>query len=115
MVLADGRVVCASPDGVVRIDGENSVDDGGELFEGATGSMGTLGVGTLFEVEFLQVDRGRRGAFVELQYTSVGSVDDAIKIFRLGRAPEPKVVFMDAIMCSKSFGVVVLGRLSDGE
>ena len=98
MVLADGRVVRATADG------ENE-----DLFLGAVGAMGTLGVGTCFEIQLQQARE-----FVELTYVPVVSAVKAIERFEEMRGKEEGVDFVDGIMFANDRGVVVVGRLSDG-
>jgi delta24-sterol reductase len=105
MVLADGRVVRATPTSVLDENGDPITDEEGSLFLGAAGGMGTYGVATLLEVQLLPVNGGETG-FVELEYRTV-------TIFEEAKTHE-NIVFMDGILFSPSHGVVVLGNFSSG-
>lgn len=96
--------------GVELIETAEKINGAGELFQGLTGSVGTLGVGTLFEVQLMACGTA---AFVEVEYKTVAGVDEAIKSFEAGQ--NANMVFMDAVMFSNSYGIVVNGRLFDGK
>lgn len=94
IVLADGRVVTASPE-------ENA-----DLFYSTIGACGTLGVATLFEIKLLPTS-----TFVELTYLPVHSfsaattlLDDCIN--------DATIDYVDGIMFSASLGVIITGRLT---
>lgn len=94
IVLANGDVVAAS-------DSENT-----DLFRGAKGSFGTLGVTTLLEVRLVDA-----GEFVELTFTPVGSVDEAVR--KLEEAVSGlKVDFVDGIMFAPDKGTICTGQLT---
>lgn len=98
MVLADGKIVRAS------------LEENEELFLGAVGAMGTLGVGTCFEIQLQRVKR-----FVELTYIPVGGAVKAIeRLEEIRRKEDGDIDFVDGIMFAKDRGVVLAGRLSDG-
>jgi delta24-sterol reductase len=95
VVLADGRIVRASPD-------ENA-----ELFEGLRGSFGTLGVLTLVEVRLVL---GR--SYVEVTYypaTSSGAVVAKLE----GESRKRTYDYLDGVLFGKEKGVAVCGRLVD--
>jgi delta24-sterol reductase len=96
IILGDGQVVFASPT-------ENS-----ELYHGAAGGFGTFGVVTLLEVKLV-----RAQSFVELEYSAVSDVSQAVKAFEDFTANE-KIQYLDGIMFSKDSGVVISGRLTSG-
>ncbi|KAK5164958.1 uncharacterized protein LTR77_009623 [Saxophila tyrrhenica] len=95
IVLPDGEVVCAS---------ENERED---LFRGAAGTLGTLGVTTLFELRLRDYE-----PFVELTYHPVTSVSDALKTMR-GATQVPGTDFVDGILYAQDRGVIATGRLVD--
>ncbi|KAI9848911.1 MAG: hypothetical protein M1838_000352 [Thelocarpon superellum] len=97
MVLADGEVVRASA-------GERP-----DLFRGAAGTFGTLGVATLFELRLVDAR-----TYVHLTYRPVRSVAEAIAAIE--RASEDETVdYIDGILYALDRGVVMTGRRTDGE
>ncbi|KAL8974913.1 MAG: hypothetical protein Q9197_000853 [Variospora fuerteventurae] len=95
MVLANGDVVHCSED-------ENA-----DLFHGAAGAMGTLGVVTLLEV---QLKPAR--TYVQTSYHPVTSVADAVGTVRK-LATDPSIDYLDGILFSPKQGAIIAGRLSD--
>ncbi|KAJ9627645.1 hypothetical protein H2203_002857 [Taxawa tesnikishii (nom. ined.)] len=94
VVLADGNIIKASPV-------ENS-----DLFYGAIGACGTLGVTTLFEIKLIS-----SGKFVELTYLPVHSFSDAVA--RMDACIAECWDYVDGIMYSGNMGVIVVGRITD--
>lgn len=96
MILADGTIVTASP------------DERPDLFHGAAGTFGTLGVITLLELDLIEAER-----YVELTYHPVTSITDAVsKISSLMEADKSgasPIAFLDGIMYSSTSGVVMSG------
>ncbi|KAH7068055.1 24-dehydrocholesterol reductase precursor [Paraphoma chrysanthemicola] len=98
MVLADGQIVKASKD-------ENS-----DLFSGAAGAVGTLGVTTLVDLQLLQAKK-----YVKTTYWPVRSVSQAVRETREhteGSAGE-KNDYVDGILFSKDHGAIVTGEMTD--
>ncbi|KAI8938735.1 hypothetical protein NX059_004602 [Plenodomus lindquistii] len=95
VVLADGRLVKASQD-------ENQ-----ELFEGLRGSFGTLGVLTMVEMQLIPLKQ-----FVEVTYHPTFSFENAMGKLRY-QMGEERNDYIDGVLFSKGFGVVVTGRLID--
>jgi len=94
VVLPNGSITRASPT-------ENP-----DLFYGAAGAMGTLGVTTLFEIQLVASD-----TYVETTYLPITSITDALgTLKRCGS--DGSVSYLDAILFSAYSGVVVVGRLS---
>ena len=96
MILADGVIVRASED-------ENA-----DLFRGAAGALGTLGITTLIELRLIDAKR-----FVTVTYHPVYTTVDAIHVIKeltAGREND----YVDGIMFSKDEGVILAGQLSDG-
>ncbi|KAF1356911.1 hypothetical protein BDV97DRAFT_343011 [Delphinella strobiligena] len=97
IVLGDGKVVHASPT-------ENA-----DLYYGASGSFGTLGVVTELEVQLMDAK-----PFVDLEYWTVSSAADAVTVTESYTADD-KIQYLDGIMFSKDNGVIMAGRMVDGE
>jgi Delta24-sterol reductase len=95
MVLANGDVVTCS-------DNEKS-----DLFHGAAGAVGTLGVTTLVELQLRQAKR-----YVETTYHPISSMSEAIqKIEQV--ISDPGLDYVDGILFSKNQGAIITGRLTD--
>lgn len=95
MILADGSVIQCS---------KNEKPD---LFHGAAGAVGSLGVTTLVE---LQLQKARK--YVETTYHPVSDMPDAIKKIEEMTA-DPNIDYVDGIMFSKTKGAIITGRLTD--
>jgi len=96
MVLATGDVVTAS-----------SVDNP-DLFHGAAGTAGTLGITTKLEVGLVPAKR-----FVRLEYRGYGSVGDTVAAVRRATGDDAENDFVDGILYSTDLGLVMVGRLTD--
>jgi delta24-sterol reductase len=95
IILASGELVVAS-------DQEHH-----DLFRGAAGTFGTLGVCTLFEVRLVKAKKG-----MELTYFPVESVSDAQRHIRLvTKDLTTEIDFVDGIMFSKTSGVIMHGKI----
>jgi FAD/FMN-containing dehydrogenase len=97
IILANGEVVTASQEG------ERS-----DLFNGAAGAFGTLGVLTLFEIQLVEARK-----YVELTYLPVEDAKDAIATMKCCTESGKEFDFVDGIQFSKSSGVVCVGRMTD--
>ena len=95
MVVANGDVVTCS---------EKEKSD---LFHGAAGACGTMGVTTLVELQLREAEK-----YVEKTYHPVSSMTEAIKKIEEVTA-DPDLDCFDGILCSKHQGAVVTGRLTD--
>ena len=95
MILANGEVVTASR--------SHNVD----LFKGAAGAMGTLGIATLIELQLIPARK-----FVQLTYERKSSVQETIEGVKkeIGNSTND---YVDGILFSKNFGVVMTGKLTD--
>jgi FAD/FMN-containing dehydrogenase len=98
MVLADGTIV---------EDVSPTTEKSGDLFRGAAGAVGTLGLTTLLEVRLMQAKK-----FVETRYRRTGSVAEAVEAVR-EEVRKGENDYVDGILFSKDHGVVVTGRLTD--
>jgi delta24-sterol reductase len=96
VVLADGTLVTASAT-------ENT-----SLFEGLRGSFGTLGVLTMVELQLLPLN-----SMVEVTYHPTWSFEDATSKMEKQTADQ-RNDYVDGVIFSKTLGVVVTGRLTDG-
>lgn len=94
IILANGEVVTAS------------ATENADLFRGAAGSFGTLGVTTLLELRLVDAEE-----YVQLTYTPVASVSEAIR--RLEEAiRDPALDYVDGIMFSRDCGTILTGTLT---
>ncbi|KAI2610155.1 FAD-binding domain-containing protein [Hypoxylon fragiforme] len=100
MVLPDGEVVFARPG-----DGE---EKGAELFRGAAGALGTLGVTTLLELQLIEAKR-----FVRTTYRRTSSVAEAVRVVQEECDAAKGNDYVDGILFSKNHGVVVSGKMTD--
>jgi Delta24-sterol reductase len=95
MVLANGDVVTCS-------DHEKP-----DLFHGAAGAVGSLGVTTLVELQLREAKK-----YVETTYHPVSGMSEAIeKIEQL--TSNPQLDYVDGILFSKTQGAIISGRLTD--
>ncbi|KAJ2989126.1 hypothetical protein NUW58_g3628 [Xylaria curta] len=95
MVLCNGDIITASRD-------ENPV-----LFRGAAGALGTLGITTLLELRLIPAKR-----FVHTSYQRTASIEETIDMVKAGTG-NANNDYVDAIMFSDTFGVVITGRQTD--
>lgn len=95
MVLANGEVVTASP------------NEKADLFHGAAGALGTLGITTLVELQLLEVK-----SYVETTYHPVASVAEAIRKLQEVTADQT-YDYIDGILFSKKRGAIITGRLTN--
>lgn len=95
IVLPTGEVVNASP------------SDHSDLFYGAAGTFGTLGVTTLLELRLIEAKR-----YVDLTYHPVTSIKDALSTMKTVTQDETND-YVDGILYSKDRGVIVTGKLTE--
>jgi Delta24-sterol reductase len=96
IVLADGEVVRAS---------ESNCPD---LFRGAAGAMGTLGVTTMIELSLVKAKRWVRVAY----HPVTKGMSEAVEILERV-TKEPGNDYVDGIMFSKEQGAILVGTLTD--
>ncbi|KAK2068632.1 hypothetical protein P8C59_003264 [Phyllachora maydis] len=98
MVLADGEVVEATPDG-----------ERADLFRAAAGAVGTLGVTTLLQLKLMRAKK-----YVRTRYRRTYSVAELVQAVRqeLSKAEND---YVDGILFSKGHGVVITGSLTDSK
>ncbi|KAH6843442.1 hypothetical protein B0I37DRAFT_217890 [Chaetomium sp. MPI-CAGE-AT-0009] len=95
LVLGSGDVVRASP------------TEHPDLFRGAAGTTGTLGIVTKLELSLIPARR-----FLKLEYHRYGTVADTLTAVR--RATEdPSNDYVDGIIFSKTLGMVMTGELTN--
>ncbi|KAL9087252.1 MAG: hypothetical protein Q9165_006746 [Trypethelium subeluteriae] len=95
MVLADGEVLKAS-----------SVENS-DLFHGAAGAVGTMGVTTLAELNLVKAKK-----YVRTTYHPVHSVEEAIRMIEKS-INDPMLDFVDGIVFSKDKAAVITGYMTD--
>ncbi|KAK4654606.1 hypothetical protein QC762_0067330 [Podospora pseudocomata] len=97
MVLGDGKIVRFGPDD----------EEKGDLFRGAAGAVGTLGVTTCLEIRLMDAKK-----FVKTRYHRAGSVAEAVEVIRR-EVRNDNNDYVDGILFSRDHGVVVTGELTD--
>lgn len=97
MVLGNGDVVTASP--LQRPD----------LFAGAAGALGTLGITTLMELRLIQARK-----FVRTTYHRVDGPAEAVARLQ-AETENPANDYVDGILFSPRHGVVITGQMTDDE
>ncbi|CEJ94203.1 Putative Delta(24)-sterol reductase [[Torrubiella] hemipterigena] len=95
MVLGNGEVVKAS-----RTERE-------DLFRGAAGAVGTLGVTTMMELQLIQARK-----FVKTTYHRTSSIAEAVARVK-AETKNPENDYVDGILFSKDHGVIVTGTMTD--
>lgn len=96
-VLGNGEVVQARRD-----DPETK-----DLFLGAGGSCGSLGIITLLQMQLIDVKK-----FVELTYIPITSVQESLKVLEEAEK-DATVDYIDGILFAMNRGVIMVGRLTD--
>ncbi|KAK3070250.1 hypothetical protein LTR53_010791 [Teratosphaeriaceae sp. CCFEE 6253] len=97
MVLASGEIVTCS---------EHEHPD---LFRGAAGAVGTLGVTTLVKLRLRKATK-----FVETTYHPISEgMKEAMAMIQKFADPEGDLDYVDGIMFSKERGAVITGRMTD--
>lgn len=96
MVLADGEVVLCS-------DQQHP-----DLFFGAAGALGTLGVTTLVEIQLRKAKK-----FVETTYHPVSSIEEAVATIQDFATATSAFDYVDGIMYSKDQGAIITGCTTD--
>jgi FAD/FMN-containing dehydrogenase len=95
MVLGTGEVVRCSK------------SERPDLFHGAAGATGSLGVTTLVEIQLIDAKK-----YVEVTYHPVNSVAEAVRTCEL-RISDPTLDYIDGILYSETQGAIITGRMTD--
>jgi len=95
MVLATGETVRCSK------------SERPDLFHGAAGAVGSLGVTTLVEIQLIDAKK-----YVEATYHPVSSVAEAVRSCELHTA-DTTLDYIDGILFSESQGAIITGRMTD--
>lgn len=95
MVLGNGEVVKASN------------TERQDLFRGAAGAVGTLGLTTMMELQLVEARK-----FVKTTYHRTSSVAEAVARVR-AETKNPENDYVDGILFSKDHGVIVTGKMTD--
>lgn len=103
LVLPDGEVVSAANPNTAAGAGGKYAD----LFRGAAGAVGTLGVTTLLELNLVRAKK-----FVRTRYRRTASVAEAVAAVREETA-RAENDYVDGILFSKDHGVVITGQMTD--
>ncbi|TRX94381.1 hypothetical protein FHL15_004848 [Xylaria flabelliformis] len=124
IVLPDGEVVVAKPgsrrsDGVQQSEAarqalvNTKLGEGedpekfADLFHGAAGAVGTLGITTLLELRLIEAKH-----FVRTTYRRTNTAAEAIRAVR-EECAKPDNDYVDGILFSEGHGVIVSGQLTD--
>ncbi|VUC23769.1 unnamed protein product [Clonostachys rosea] len=78
-----------------------------DLFHGAAGAAGTLGIVTLMEVRLVEAKK-----LVKTTYRKVTGISDAVAEVQ-SQTENPDVDYVDGIMFSREHGVIITGELTD--
>ena len=95
IVLGTGDVITAS-------NTENS-----DLFHGASGAVGSLGITTLLEIRLMQAKE-----YVKVTYYPTKSIPEAIARIE-AEIQSPELDYVDGILFSKEHGAIITGYLTD--
>ncbi|KAK3062715.1 hypothetical protein LTS18_003499, partial [Coniosporium uncinatum] len=95
IILGNGDVVTAS------------ATENPDLFYGASGAVGTLGITTLLELQLQEAKN-----FVKTTYHPVRSVSEAIK-FVHEATKDSSLDYVDGVLFSHTHGAIVTGKLTD--
>lgn len=95
LVLGNGDVVRASR------------TEHADLFYGAAGACGTMGIITLAEIQLVRAKR-----YVETNYHNVSSVREAVAMLETF-IKDDSIDYLDGILFSATSGAVIVGRLTD--
>ncbi|RSM13615.1 hypothetical protein CDV31_005785 [Fusarium ambrosium] len=95
MVLGNGDIVKASR------------QERPDLFHGAAGAAGTLGITTAMELQLIEAKR-----FVKTTYRKVGSIADAISEIK-GECNNSEIDYLDGIVYSQDHGVIITGQATN--
>lgn len=95
MVLADGQIVTCSND-------QNE-----DLFHGAAGAVGSLGIITLAELQLREAT-----SYVEVRYQAASSVSEAVRSIK-DAASNTAIDYVDGMVYSQEHAAIITARLTD--
>ncbi|OAA47984.1 galactose-1-phosphate uridylyltransferase [Cordyceps fumosorosea ARSEF 2679] len=95
MILGNGEIVMVSP------------TEHDELFYGAAGAAGTLGITTLMEVRLIEAK-----PFVKTTYYRTTTISESVSLTQR-KAQEQTTDYLDGILFSKNHGVIVTGEMTN--
>lgn len=95
IVLANGEVIIAS-------DSENA-----DIFKGAAGALGSLGITTKLELRLIPAKR-----FVKLTYHPYSNIHETVKALRVATEGSAND-YVDGIIFSNNHGILMTGKLTD--
>lgn len=108
IVRADGEVVNATSSSSTTTTADESGENGNaDLFHGAAGALGTLGIATLVELRLVEAKK-----FVRTTYLPQRSVGEAISRVRRETRNEEND-YVDGMLFSRDHGVVVTGQMTN--
>lgn len=116
MVLPDGEVVTAhNPTTLLTTTNSTTTTTMpdtdhpkyADVYRGAAGAVGTLGVTTMLELNLVPAKK-----FVRTRYQRTNSVAEAIQLIKEATA-DPQNDYVDGILYSKDHGVVITGQMTD--
>ena len=96
MILANGEMITASK------------TERADLFHGAAGACGTLGITTLVELQLIEAKK-----YVETTYHSVASIPAAVESIQQFTKAEDSYDYVGGILYSKDQGAIITGRLTN--
>jgi len=97
MLLADGEVIQTSRDDPKT----------GDLFRGAAGAVGTLGVTTLLKLRLMEAKK-----FVHVRYHRTHSIEESVSLIR-EQMRQPENDYIDGIQFSPTHGAIITGTLTN--
>ncbi|EGX88589.1 galactose-1-phosphate uridylyltransferase [Cordyceps militaris CM01] len=95
MILGNGDIVRASP------------TERRDLFYGAAGAAGTLGITTLMEIRLIEAK-----PFVKTTYQRTSTVGESVSLVQ-SKSREENLDYVDGIVFSKGHGVIITGEMVD--
>ncbi|XWW94331.1 hypothetical protein V2A60_002274 [Cordyceps javanica] len=95
MILGNGEIIKASP------------TERSDLFYGAAGAAGTLGVTTLMELRLIEAK-----PFVKTTYYRTSTVNESVSLVQ-SKAQDQTLDYLDGILFAKNHGVIITGEMTN--